>query len=708
MAGTTIQASIAKLVEQLNRYAFEYYTLDAPTIPDAEYDQLFKKLEHLEAIYPHLKQVDSPTTRVGGKILDTFKTVKHVIPMLSLNNIFSDMHQKNPIKRYSELVAFIERIQKTLGINEIEYCAEPKFDGLAISLVYQKGLLIQALTRGDGVSGEDITDNVRTIRTIPLVLQSLPVPALLEVRGEVLMLKKDFEELNSQAIKNHKKVFANPRNAAAGSLRVLDSRITAKRRLSFFAYSIVRLEKQKWPLNHIDELDLLLQFGLPTIPKSLYEATKNIQTLFAYFESILSMRTQLPFHIDGVVYKVNSFEQQRQLGFISRAPRFAIAHKFPAEEAITTIKAIEVQVGRTGAITPVARLKPVFVGGVTITNATLHNEDEIKRKDIRLGDTVIVRRAGDVIPEVVSVVLANRPFNSNGIPKFSAYILPSVCQICGSDIIRDIDEAVARCSGYLYCKAQRKQAIWHFASRQAMDIEGLGKKIIDQLVDKGFVNELADLYYLKVDQLATLDRMGKKSAQNLARAIEKSKQTTQVRFLYALGIRHVGINTADDLLNHLGSLDVLFAVTSNSLSTEIFAKNDLKMRLLSVPNIGEVVAQSLIDFFFEKRNILTVHTLLDAGISWVTQQSLANTTKQINKIFVLTGTLPTLSREVATKMIQQAGGTVRKSVSAKTDYVVAGEAPGNKLMAAKKLNITIFDEKALLSLLDLINKNKYH
>lgn len=708
MAGTTIQASIAKLVEQLNRYAFEYYTLDAPTIPDAEYDQLFKKLEHLEAIYPHLKQIDSPTTRVGGKILDTFKTVKHVIPMLSLNNLFSDIHQKNPIKRYSELVAFIERIRKILRIDEIEYCAEPKFDGLAISLVYKKGLLIQALTRGDGITGEDITSNVRTIRTIPLVLQNSPVPTLLEVRGEVLMLKKDFEALNNQAIKNHKKVFANPRNAAAGSLRVLDSRVTAKRHLSFFAYSIVRLEAQKWPLNHIDELDLLFQFGLPTIPKSLYLATKNIHTLFAYFESILSMRTQLPFHIDGVVYKVNSFEQQRQLGFVSRAPRFAIAHKFPAEEAMTTIEAIAVQVGRTGAITPVARLKPVFVGGATITNATLHNEDEIKRKDIRLGDTVIVRRAGDVIPEVVSVVLANRPFNSNGIAKFPAYVLPSTCPICGSGIIRDIDEAIARCSGYLYCKAQRKQAIWHFASRQAMDIDGLGGKIIDQLVDKGFINHLADLYYLKVDQLATLDRMGKKSAQNLVRAIEKSKKTTQARFLYALGIRHVGISTTYDLLNHLGSLEALFTITSNSLSMELFAKNDLKMRLLNVPNIGEVVAQSLIDFFFEERNILAIHALLDAGISWVTQQSPVNITKQINKIFVLTGTLPTLSREVASQMIQQAGCMVRNSVSAKTDYVVAGEGAGNKLMTAKNLNITILDEKALLNLLDSININNHY
>jgi DNA ligase (NAD+) len=700
MVDTTIRTSIAKLVERLNLYAFEYYTLNAPTVPDAEYDRLFKELEHLESLYPQLKQIDSPTTRVGAKPLNTFKTVKHIVPMLSLNNIFSDMHQKNPTKRYTELIAFNERIHKILGINEIEYCAEPKFDGLAISLIYENGLLIQALTRGDGISGEEVTDNIRTIQTIPLVLQGSSLPTLLEVRGEALMLKKDFERLNSQAIKNHDRVFANPRNAAAGSLRVLDSRITAKRHLSFFSYAIVRLEGRKWPLNHTDELVLLSNFGLPTIPISLYQTTKDIQALFAYFEFMLSMRTELPFHIDGVVYKVNSFKQQQQLGFVSRAPRFAIAHKFPAEEAMTTIKAIEVQVGRTGAITPVARLEPVLVGGATITNATLHNEDEIRRKDIRIGDTVIVRRAGDVVPEVVSVVLANRPFNSNGLPKFAAYVFPITCPICASSIIRLEDEAVARCSAGLYCKAQRKEAIWHFASRQAMNIDGLGRKIIDQLVDKGFISGLADLYYLKVDQLALLDRMGLKSAQNLVWAIEKSKQTTQERFLYALGIRHVGISTTYDLLGNFGSLDTLLAITSNSLSVTTFDKDDLKMRLLGVPNIGEVVAQSLVDFFFETHNILAIRALLDAGINWVAQQLPFNAIKKINKTFVLTGTLPTLSREAAKALIKKAGGTVRSSVSAKTDYVVVGKAVGNKLLTAQHLNIAIIDEKAFLELFD--------
>ncbi|QQS16384.1 MAG: NAD-dependent DNA ligase LigA [Neisseriales bacterium] len=702
MPDLTIQAHITSLTEALNRYAFEYYTLDAPTIPDAEYDRLFRELEQLEYKYPDLKRPDSPTARIGSSPLTTFKTVKHTVPMLSLNNIFSDITQNDFVKRHAELIAFCERMCKMLSCHSIEYCAEPKFDGLAVSLIYEAGLLIQALTRGDGNQGEDITDNIKTIRSIPLTLQGKQIPTLLEVRGEVLMLKKDFMFLNQQAMVSHEKIFTNPRNAAAGSLRTLDSRITAKRRLSFFAYAIVRLEHINWPSSHSHELNLLRQLGLPTIDPSFYCTAFDASALVNYFENMLSKRDSLPFHIDGVVYKVNLFAQQQQLGFVSRAPRFAVAHKFPAEEAITQIEAITVQVGRTGAITPVARLKPVSVGGATVTNATLHNEDEIKRKDIRIGDTVIVRRAGDVVPEVVSVILEKRPLDKDGLAKAMPYLLPQNCPVCASRIVRSDEEVIVRCSGGLYCSAQRKEAIWHFASRQAMDIGGLGRKIISQLVDEGYVKALADLYHLNVEQLANLDRMGEKSARNLMNAIEKSKLTTPERFLYALGIRHVGISTAYDLMHHLGDFSFLMnesLTLSDAILTAPNVSETFKNRLLTVPNIGDVVAQSIADFFAEPHNRLAIEALIEAGITWRNVSVTQTTTLLAQKIFVLTGTLPTLSRDEAAARIKKAGGIIRGSVSTKTDYVVAGEASGSKLTEAERLGIRIIDEAILLRLL---------
>lgn len=693
MPDRTIQAHITSLTEVLNRYAFEYYTLDAPTIPDAEYDRLFRELEQLEYTYPDLKRPDSPTARIGSPPLIAFKTAKHTVPMLSLNNIFSDITQNDFVKRHAELIAFCERMRKALSCHTIEYCAEPKFDGLAVSLIYEAGVLTQALTRGDGNQGEEITDNIKTIRSIPLTLQGKQIPTLLEVRGEVLMLKKDFMLLNQQAMASHEKIFTNPRNAAAGSLRTLDSRITAKRRLSFFAYAIARLEHINWPSSHSDELNFLRQLGLPTIDPSSYCTAFDTSALVNYFESMLAKRDSLPFHIDGVVYKINLFTQQQQLGFVSRAPRFAVAHKFPAEEAITQIEAITVQVGRTGAITPVARLKPVSVGGATVTNATLHNEDEIKRKDIRVGDTVVVRRAGDVVPEVVSVILEKRPLNTDGSAKTLPYLLPNTCPVCVSRIVRSDEEVIARCCGGLYCSAQRKEAIWHFASRQAMDIDGLGRKIINRLVDEGYVKGLADLYHLNVEQLANLDRMGEKSAQNLMNAIEKSKHTTPERFLYALGIRHVGISTAYDLIYYLGDFS-LYTILTASKASEAF-----KNHLLAVPNIGDVVAQSIVDFFAEPHNRSVIEALIEAGITWSNSNLTQTKTLLAQKSFVLTGTLPTLSRDEAAARIKKAGGIVRGSVSTKTDYVVAGEASGSKLTDAERLGIRIIDEAMLLRFL---------
>ncbi|MCD4487371.1 NAD-dependent DNA ligase LigA, partial [Chromobacterium vaccinii] len=575
---TANELRAAELRELLNRYGHEYYVLDAPTVPDAEYDRLFRELQALEEASPELAVPDSPTRRVGGAPLAEFDSVVHAVPMLSLSNAFSDMQLADPAERHAELIQFDERVRKGLDLAEVEYATEPKFDGLAISLVYEHGVLARAATRGDGVAGEQVTENVRTIRAIPLKLDGANPPALLEVRGEVLMLKRDFERLNADQIERGDKTFANPRNAAAGSLRQLDSRITAQRRLSFFAYSIARVEGADWPATHAGEMAWLKTLGFPVVEESLRPVVRGVAGLSGYYEGVQTRRAGLPFEIDGVVYKVNRRDQQDALGFVSRAPRWAIAHKFPAEEALTVVETIEEQVGRTGAITPVARLKPVFVGGVTVTNATLHNEDEVRRKDVRVGDTVIVRRAGDVIPEVVSVVLAQRPmqpaeggdlFSAGEEPRYPAYSLPAACPVCGSHVVREEGEAIARCSGGLSCRAQRSQAIQHFAGRRMMDIDGLGERYIDKLVEYGYVKSVADLYRLKLDDLLEMKRradedegatpetvkagkVASKWAENLIEAIDASRTPPLARLLFALGIRHVGESTAKTLADWLG------------------------------------------------------------------------------------------------------------------------------------------------------------
>lgn len=697
----SIQTRVEELIQLLNRYGHEYYVLDQPTVPDAEYDQLFRELQMLEKAHPELKRVDSPTSRVGGTPLSEFEQIRHTIPMLSLNNAFSDLAAESFETQHAELIAFDERVRKLLALDQIEYCAEPKFDGLAISLLYRNGTLIQAATRGDGITGENVTENIRTIRSIPLKLNTDYPPALLEVRGEVLMFKKDFENLNATQLSRNEKTFANPRNAAAGSLRQLDSRVTAQRHLSFFAYQIAQVEGADWPQRHSNELSWLTELGIPVVETSLHPVVYGIQGLVDYFETMHTLRPSLPFDIDGVVYKVNRLDQQLQLGFVSRAPRFAIAHKFPAEEALTTVEAIEVQVGRTGALTPVARLKPVFVGGVTVTNATLHNEDEVHRKDVRIADTVTVRRAGDVIPEVVSVVLAQRPLDTAGDPLHAPFLLPKQCPVCGSHVVRETDEAIARCSGGLFCSAQRKQAIWHFASRKAMDIDGLGEKIIDQLVEQQLLHALPDLYSLDTDTLSKLDRMGEKSAQNLVKAIAVSKQTTLPRFLYALGIRNVGESTARDLARYLGNIqELLNPLLGEDSQNGKDARELLTEKLLTIPDIGPIVAESIVDFFAETHNVAVVSALIAAGVTWPDEPPrLTHNEKISGKTFVLTGTLPTLSRDEAKAMLEAAGAKVAGSVSAKTNYVVAGEAAGSKLTKAESLGVAVINENDMLELL---------
>lgn len=694
---TAIQTRINELTELLNRYGYEYYVLDQPTVPDSEYDKLFRELLSLETKNPQLRRKDSPTARVGGIPLAAFEQVTHSIPMLSLNNVFSDLKSDSFDERHEELIAFDERIRKLLNIEQVEYCAEPKFDGLAISLLYEQGELTQASTRGDGVTGENVTENIRTVQSIPLKLHGDHLPSLLELRGEVLMFKQDFIRLNTSQKEKGKKLFANPRNAAAGSLRQLDSRITAQRKLSFFSYQIARIEGATWPDTHEGELEWLIRLGLPVVNPDMHPVVHGIHELVNFYETMHSRRQSLPFDIDGVVYKVNQLNQQEQLGFVSRAPRFAIAHKFPAEEALTVIEAIEIQVGRTGALTPVARLKPVFVGGVTVTNVTLHNEDEVHRKDVRKGDTVIVHRAGDVIPEVVSVVIAQRPLKQDNTPVSPVFSMPSTCPVCGSHVFREVSEAVTRCSGGLFCPAQRKQAIWHFASRKAMDIDGLGDKIIDQLVELNLLKTVVDLYHLNVSKLSSLDRMGEKSAQNLINAIQASKQSTLTRFLYALGIRNVGESTARDLARYLGNIDILLdpQLADSKASREILIN-----RLMTIPDVGPIVAESIVNFFAEPHNAETVNGLIQQGITWPEEMPIQTHNEKVSgKIFVLTGTLPTFTREEAKTMLEQHGARVSGSVSKKTDYVVAGSDAGSKLNKAEGLGITVIDETQLIQLL---------
>ncbi len=655
------------LQKELARLEHAYYVLDQPLVPDAEYDRLYRELLDLETQHPEWVTPDSLSQRVGGTPLKEFMEVKHSVPMLSLNNAFEE----------AELIGFDRRCREGLGLDRVEYACELKFDGLAISLRYENGILVQAATRGDGASGEDVTSNIRTIRAIPLKLQGSDWPSVIEVRGEVFMHRTDFEKMNKIAAANGEKEFANPRNAAAGSLRQLDSKITARRPLSFFAYGLGALEPSQWlPSTHSGLLTQYEALGLPVCRERI--VVNSLEGLMKFYTEIAAKRPQLPYEIDGVVYKVNSFSEQQQLGYVSRAPRFAIAHKYPAQEEITTVLGIDVQVGRTGAITPVARLAPVLVGGVTVTNATLHNEDEVRRKDVRIGDTVVVRRAGDVIPEVVSVVLDRRPADAY------AFIMPTRCPVCESHIERLSDEAVARCSGGLFCAAQRKQALLHFAQRRAMDIEGLGDKIVDQLVDLNLVRTPADLYRLGFTALVNMERMGEKSADNLLQAIAQSKKTTLARFIFGLGIRHVGESTAKDLARHFGDVHALM---------------DAQMdELLMVNDVGPVVADSIVSFMSEPHNREVIEQLLASGIEFQLEERSASVDLS-GKTFVLTGTLPTLSRDQAKQMLEAAGAKVAGSVSQKTSFVVAGTEAGSKLDKATELGIPILDEAALLKLL---------
>ena len=665
----TVVARIQQLRQELEAHNYRYYVLDAPSIPDAEFDKLFRELQQLESEYPQLASPDSPTQRVGAQPSSEFSQYTHRVLMLSLNNAFVD----------EEVQAFDRRVREGLERESIEYAVEPKFDGLAISLVYENGLLIVAATRGDGLSGEDVTPNIKTIHGVPLKLHTEHPPQLLEVRGEVLMLKRDFENLNAAQRAKGEKEFANPRNAAAGSLRQLDSKITATRKLSFFAYALGAVEGAIMPPTHSQVMEWLSILHFPVCHER--SVVRGVEGLLDYYRGLGAKRDALPFEIDGVVYKVNDLAAQAQLGFVSRAPRFAIAHKFPAQEMMTEVLGIDVQVGRTGAITPVARLKPVFVGGVTVTNATLHNEDEVRRKDVRIGDFVIVRRAGDVIPEVVSVLLEKRPQH------VQTFEMPQQCPVCGSHIVKLEDEAIARCSGGLFCAAQRKQALLHFASRRALDIEGLGDKLVEQLVDQQLVNTPADLYQLSLPTLSNLERMAEKSAANILAAIAHSKQTSLARFIYALGIRNVGEATAKEFARFFGSLDALMNADAE--------------QLMAVPDVGPIVAQSVAEFFAETHNREVISALRAVGVSWAESAGFQQPAESIfsGKTFVLTGTLPNLSRDEAKAKIEALGGKVSGSVSKKTDFVVVGAEAGSKLIKAQELGLALLDEAGLLALL---------
>jgi DNA ligase (NAD+) len=667
----------------LHTYSHQYYVLDAPQVPDAEYDRLFQELQAIEASHPGWISADSPTQRIGGKPLAQFASVRHAVPMLSIRT--------ETDTEASGAQNFDTRVRKELGLLDtdppVEYVGELKFDGLAMNLRYEHGVLVQAATRGDGEMGEDVTQNIRTIRQIPLKLPQ-GVPAVLEVRGEVYMRRDDFEALNERqrqriaAGEKGEKTFVNPRNAAAGAVRQLDPAIAAQRPLSFFAYGLGQVTpvEQGGPSfgTHFDLLQSLKSWGFPVA--ALVNIAQGAPELIAYHARIGQLRDQLPFDIDGVVYKVNSLALQQQLGFVTREPRWAVAHKYPAQEQLTTVLGIDVQVGRTGKLTPVAKLAPVFVGGVTVTNATLHNEDEARRKDVRVGDTVVVRRAGDVIPEVVSVLLEKRVGDP---PQFT---MPRTCPVCGSLAVREGGEADYRCTGGLFCSAQRKQAILHFAQRRAVEVEGLGDKLVDQLVDAGVVNTLPDLYRLGLTALAALDRMADKSAQNLLEALQKSKQTTLPRFLFGLGIRHVGEATAKALARHFGQLDRIMDAAVE--------------QLLEVPDVGPIVAQSIRTFFDQAHNREVVEQLRACGLTWEEGEPAVLAPKPLaGKTFVLTGTFPTLSRDQAKDLLEAAGAKVAGSVSKKTDYVVAGAEAGSKLEKAQALGVVVIDEAAMNALL---------
>lgn len=659
----------AELREQLNLHNYRYYVLDDPQVPDSEYDRLMRELQSLEQQFPNLIVPDSPTQRVGAQPLDGFGEVLHRMPMLSLENAFFD----------TEMVDFDRRVRERLGeVGEIVYTAEPKLDGLAISLRYESGLLVQAATRGDGSRGEDVTHNVRTIPSVPLRLLGEDWPQVLEVRGEIYMPLAGFERLNQRARVNGEKGFANPRNAAAGSLRQLDPKITAQRPLAMYCYGFGEISGGPLAATQSESIRRLADWGLRISPEM--RTVEGAAGCLDYYREIGERRATLDYEIDGVVFKVDSLEQQQRLGFVSRAPRWAIAQKFPAQEEMTRLLAIDIQVGRTGALTPVARLEPVTVAGVTVTNATLHNEEEIRRKDIRVGDSVIIRRAGDVIPQVVRSIPEQRSADAR------PFEMPQQCPVCGADVIRDADEAVVRCSGGLFCPAQRRQAIKHFAARRAMDIEGLGDKLVDQLVTLGMVETPADLFHLQLTGLEGMERMGRKSAENLLAALEKSKRTSLARFLFALGIREVGEATAQSLANHFGDLEPIMQADIDAL--------------LQVPDVGPVVAEHVFTFFRQAHNQEVIEALIRAGVRWeaiavpdLASQPLAG------KVFVITGTLSQPRDEIKQRLIAL-GAKVTGSVSKKTDYLIAGADAGSKLTKAETLGIAILDESGLNELLE--------
>lgn len=658
----------AQLRQDIEFHNLRYHQLDDPLIADAEYDRRMQELLALESEHPELRTPDSPTQRVGAPPAQAFAEVRHAVPMLSLDNAFSD----------EDVLDFGRRVSQRLGHDDCAWVVEPKLDGLAVSLTYEQGLLVRAATRGDGQTGEDITANVRTLRAIPLRLSGTGWPDCFEVRGEVFMPKQGFQALNARALESGEKTFANPRNAAAGSLRQLDPKVTATRPLSFFSYGYGLYPDDRLPATHSALLAGFRNWGIPINPE--LHVVENIAACIAYYRDLLARRPGLPYEIDGVVYKIDALEEREILGFVARAPRWAIAHKFPAEEATTRVIAIDVQVGRTGALTPVARLEPVFVGGVTVTNATLHNADEVHRKDIRIGDTVIVRRAGDVIPEVVKSLPGLRP------PDAPRFVLPDRCPACQAEVEILEGEAIARCSGGLYCPAQHREAVKHFASRKAMNIDGLGDKLVDQLLEKELIATVADLYSLRAEQLAGLERLGEKSARNLIEALEGSRHTTLPRFLYALGIREVGEVTARTLAEHFRDLERLMAADEATL--------------LAVPDVGPAVARHIHTFFRQPHNREVIQHLMDAGIHWdpLPERPAATVLPLAGKTFVITGTLDSLSREEAKSRVLALGGKAAGSVSKKTDYVVAGAEPGAKLTKALQLGVQVLDEAEFLLL----------
>lgn len=654
-----------ELRDLLNKYNHLYYVADDPEITDSEYDRLFKELKQIETAHPTLLTADSPTQRVGGKALAKFSQITHALPMLSLDNVFDA----------DELNAFDQRVRDWLNTSYTQvYTVEPKLDGLAISLRYERGILAHAATRGDGAVGEDVTANVRTIGTIPLKLTGKNIASVIEIRGEIFISKAGFEALNAGQIAKHKKPFINPRNAAAGALRQLDSKITASRPLEIYCYGLGEIQGMKKLISHFAVMKQIEAWGCRISPE--LQLVKGVKACLDYIEQLGQRRDSLEYDIDGVVLKVDDIALQQRLGFVSRAPRWAIAHKFPAQQEMTVIEDIEIQVGRTGALTPVARLKPVFVGGVTVSNATLHNQDEIERKDVRVGDTVIVRRAGDVIPEVVQVVLSKRPDSTH------SFVMPAECPVCQSEVLRAEGDAAARCSGGLSCSAQRKEAIKHFASRKAMDIDGLGDKLVDQLVDEGLIGDPADLFQLTVEQLSGLERMGEKSAVNLVNALQKAKNTKFDRFLYSLGIRETGQATTRSLASHYLTLNALKLADEASL--------------IEIEDVGPIVAHHIVTFFQQTHNQDVINRLLAAGVNWPKQQKMAANSALSGKIIVLTGTLAQMSRSEAKEKLLELGAKVSGSVSKKTDFVVAGRDAGSKLSKAEKLKIVVVNEATLI------------